>query len=259
MKQVLLGAVFAVLVPGLAQATAIDPSDFTLNGSASVSGSSILLTPDSGFQSGSAFVTNPYAIDPSTTFSASFELDMTAGGAFADGLAFVVHNNPAGAGALGSAGGGLGYGGISNSVAVEFDTYANGSDPDNNHVGINQNGSVVSAATSTVPFPLVNSGTVFAWADYNGTSLDVFLSQTNTRPGSAAVSFGFDLSSLGPQAFFGFTAGTGGFASAHSVSSFDLTVASSVAPVPLPASLPLAAFGLAALGWLGHRRKSATA
>ena len=40
-----------------------------------------------------------------------------------DGFAFVVHNDGAGSAALG--GGGMGYGGLSNALAVEFDTWYN--------------------------------------------------------------------------------------------------------------------------------------
>ena len=42
-----------------------------------------------------------------------------------DGLAFVIHSDKAGAHALGSDGQGLGYAGISNSLAIEFDMWTN--------------------------------------------------------------------------------------------------------------------------------------
>ena len=42
-----------------------------------------------------------------------------------DGLAFVLHNDPAGDSALGGTGGDLGYGGISNGLAVELDMWTN--------------------------------------------------------------------------------------------------------------------------------------
>jgi len=55
-----------------------------------------------------------------------YESCATHGG---DGLAFVLHRDPKGTEALGSDGRGLGYEGISNSLAVEFDTWFN---PDTN-------------------------------------------------------------------------------------------------------------------------------
>ena len=40
-----------------------------------------------------------------------------------DGFAFVLHRDAAGAEAVGSDGRGLGYAGIANSLAIEFDTW----------------------------------------------------------------------------------------------------------------------------------------
>src|SRR5262249_44430529 len=45
----------------------------------------------------------------------------------AQGITFALQASPDGAGALGAAGGGLGYGGISPSVAIKFDLYSQGS------------------------------------------------------------------------------------------------------------------------------------
>ncbi|NBO84714.1 MAG: hypothetical protein EBV14_05120, partial [Actinobacteria bacterium] len=54
----------------------------------------------------------------------------------ADGIAFVMQPNST---AAGSAGGGLGYAGVTPSFALEFDTWQN-SDPANDHIGIMYNG-----------------------------------------------------------------------------------------------------------------------
>lgn len=55
-----------------------------------------------------------------------YESCATHGG---DGFAFVLQRDPNGTAALGAGGRGLGYEGIANSVAVEFDTWFN---PDTN-------------------------------------------------------------------------------------------------------------------------------
>lgn len=59
-----------------------------------------------------------------------------------DGLAFVIQNNPLLR--SGNNGGSIGYAGISNSLAVEFDTLDNSqlSDPDDNHISVHTRGTL---------------------------------------------------------------------------------------------------------------------
>lgn len=59
-----------------------------------------------------------------------------------DGLAFVIQNNPLLR--SGNNGGNIGYAGISNSLAVEFDTLDNSqlSDPDDNHISVHTRGTL---------------------------------------------------------------------------------------------------------------------
>tara|TARA_B100000508_G_scaffold132802_1_gene122076 strand:+ start:32544 stop:34154 length:1611 start_codon:yes stop_codon:yes gene_type:complete len=54
----------------------------------------------------------------------------------ADGLCFVIHNDPAGECTCGGAGGGIGASGIQNSLIVEIDTYLNFEDRDDGMAGI---------------------------------------------------------------------------------------------------------------------------
>jgi len=89
----------------------------------------------------------------------------------ADGLAFVIQNSSTTA--LGSGNGGLGYSGIPNSVAVEFDTHLDtaNADPSNNHVGVQSCGTAANSAdhssscavagtlTSNIPHLGVTCGT----------------------------------------------------------------------------------------------------
>ena len=85
-------------------------------------------------QSGSAWAKPK--IDLTRSFESDFKvyLHHALSGAGADGIAFLVQTE--GPRALGGWGGGLGYRGIKKSVAVEFDTFRNGTDPNNNHLAV---------------------------------------------------------------------------------------------------------------------------
>ncbi len=239
-----------------ALAAPVDLSMLQLNGNAALVGSDISLTQNLNAQRGSAFTTTATAIDANTTFSASFEFMISGDGSGADGITFGIQNDAAGSNALGTNGGSIGYGGIANSFAVEFDTWNNGGTDNGsaNHVGVNQNGSLASIALANAPFQLEGAASRFAWVEYDGTTLDVFLSETSAKPGTLLLSAAIDLTDIGTQGYFGFTASTGGANSNHVIKGFSLEVGSTVAPIPLPASLPLLAFGLVGLARLGRRR-----
>ena len=117
----------------------------------------------------------------------------------------------------------MGYAGISNSVAIEFDTYAYGrTDISDNHISILRNGAVTGAALSPInaPFDLNGGRILTAWIDYDGTqnALSVYLSNTNIKPVNALLSYDIDLFSiLGSQAYLGFSAGTGGLNNNHDI------------------------------------------
>ena len=133
----------------------------------------------------------------------------------ADGLVFVVQSVSS---SIGGSGGGIGYAGIPNSVGVEFDTWWNGeqNDPDSNHVGIDANGSVdhgAPAAFTAGIRPNFDNGLPWhAWVDYDGTTLEVRVSQSIDRPMLPTLSRVMDIPvTIGSNdAYVGFTSGTGG-------------------------------------------------
>jgi hypothetical protein len=104
-------------------------------------GECIRLTPDEPYSEGIAYSTS--RVDLRNSFDIEFDIylgDKDELGA--DGITFVLHNDPEGFAATGYFGEGMGYGGIAPSVAVEFDTYQNytRNDPVQDHVALLVNG-----------------------------------------------------------------------------------------------------------------------
>jgi hypothetical protein len=96
----------------------------------------VTLTADAPSQLGAVMSTQQ--IDLRADFSLSFNVFLGANDGGADGLAFVLHNDPLGAAAIGGGGGRLGAAGLADGVALEFDTWQNGgtfADIANDHAG----------------------------------------------------------------------------------------------------------------------------
>ncbi len=139
-----------------------------------------------------------------------------SGGGGGDGVALVMQNQEASP--LGQGGGGLGYLDITPAVVVEFDTYTNGGDPNDNHVGITLGDPDVHLDTFT-PGWTIEAGTTHVWVDYASGTLDVFVAQTATKPGTAQMSVSVDLATeLGSDFWVGLTAATGAAFSRHAFS-----------------------------------------
>jgi hypothetical protein len=213
-----------------------DTSILTLNSDAQVTNTSdgnvLRLTPAQIDQAGSVFSS---ATINASNFSTAFSFRITSPGgtifdcnteAGADGIVFVVQSVSSSIGGLGV---GIGYSGITNSIGVEFDTWCNQAmnDPSSNHVGININGSVNhgsgSPNTVNVTPNFDNDGIWYAWVDYNGTLLEVRVSQTNVRPTTAILTRNLDVPTILGQtsAYVGFTSGTGADWGNHDILSWE--------------------------------------
>ena len=186
---------------------------FQLNGTAVLAQNRVRLTDAGPVQTGTAWWQRQITLLDEGSFSAyfSFEIslpDSAAGGA--DGMVFAIQPHSAGEGV---AGGGMGYGGIRNSMGIEFDTYyntQNNVDPDGNHIGLNLDGYMASVITAPAPGNL-ESGIWYVWVDYDGLSdaLEVRMSDVITRPVDTVLTDTVDLAAqFGPDVFVGFTAAT---------------------------------------------------
>ncbi|NTW54889.1 MAG: PEP-CTERM sorting domain-containing protein [Chlorobaculum sp.] len=284
MKKQLLSTLFILGCFGIAnQASAVPAvTTLTLDDIVPTVGSSAIKLPDGilqltdnsrsdpTYQIGSAYSTSPVEI---VNFTSSFSFkfsDTGYGRGSADGIVFVI-KNPASV-TSGGDGGGLGYGtittgngsyaGIPNSVGIEFDNWYNPEvgDPGNNHIGININGSVVSEATFDVWPEFNNNGPWYAWVDYDGSLLTVSVSQTNSKPGSAMLSY--NIGSLqsaihAPAAEIGFTGSTGWASQTEQVLSFNYF--DPPGAVPEPGTVVLLGVGGALVSlWKRQKRKEAT-
>ncbi|HKQ38179.1 MAG TPA: putative Ig domain-containing protein, partial [Verrucomicrobiae bacterium] len=199
-----------------------------LNGNAALSGGVLRLTPNVANQAGSAFLSNPIGIGPNSSINTRFVFRISGTADGGDGLTFVIQGNSASS--LGSLGAGLGYEGIGRSVAVEIDNYAGTGDPNANHLGILSGGSATThLATFTPGWDLEDASSHTIWVEYEGPAnqLRVYAAQgiVSQRPATPVMTATIDLPALvGSQAWFGFTAGTGGVFNNHDVESWSLTV-----------------------------------
>ncbi len=258
----------SLLITGATAASAVpiiyndfsDVSGLTLNGSAAgltTNPDNTLRLTNDFYQSGSAFSTNAIALNSNMSFSTAFSFNISdskgfsdSDGVGADGLAFVLQTN---GNTAGGNGGGIGYMGINNSLAIEFDTWDNvpWDNNDGNHVGINLNGDVNSVVQASVSTRMNNGLDWFAWIDYNGASdlLEVRLAQLDLRPTTALLAYTVDLTTIlnSTSAYAGFSSGTGAGAGQYDILDWQFNAEyapiSTVGQIPSPAPLALILIG----------------
>jgi hypothetical protein len=188
------------------------------NGYAAVREGRLQLT-NGGYQRGSAFFKTPVGIG---RFSTSFNFQANNGSG--DGIAFVLQGkDPT---ALGSGGGGLGYAGIENSLAVLFDTNGDAG------VGKNMIGFAINGGTpvggsldlTAAGIDLRSGHEMRVVIGYDAGVLTVSIADVVTGK-AAQLQTKIDVPSIigGPAAYAGFTAATGGLASTQEVLNWTFT------------------------------------
>jgi Legume lectin domain len=235
-----------------------------LNGSTFLTGvgppaNELRLTPSAPSQGGSAFTTSAISLGGMASFSTYFQFRLNNSGGIgdgdgqgADGIVFVVQtvsNN------VGSAGGGIGYLGINNSVGVEFDTY-NNAEISGNHVGIDENGGLQDFGAVNEPTRFNNGAIWNAWVDYDGVAqqLEVRWSLNPVRPAASMLTLGgVDLPTIlgSNNAFVGFTAGTGSGYNDQDILDWQFNQEFAPIGAPEPATCGLACLSL--IGLAGYR------
>ncbi len=187
-----------------------------LNGSAQLAGSRLRLTDGNSGEAGSAYYPSKVNVKKFTN-----DFDFQLANAAADGFTFVIQN--ASKTALGTLGGGLGYGPdqssnfnngtIGSSVAIKFDIY------DNEGEGFDSTGLYQDGASPELPaidlsgtgVNLSNGNTFHAHMAYDGTVLKVAITDKVTKA-SASQTYTVDIPTIVGKdtAYVGFTGGSGG-------------------------------------------------
>lgn len=212
-------------------------------------------------QAGSAFFTGDFMFGSASDIDTEFQFQITntdlgGPGQGADGLAFVIQGDPRGSSAYGQTGSAIGYAvrpgnppsstepaAIYKAFAVEFDTFysPDQGDPSGNHVAITAvrpDGLIDHLFSTTLAQPLNDGQIKDVEIHYKGSTnlLQVFLDGTKVLEGNVDI-----IHQIFPEAYFGFTASTGGHTGIHEILSWTLTV-------PEPTSLMMLSLGLVTLG-----------
>jgi hypothetical protein len=229
--------------------SALTGSSLNLNINARLIADTIRLTDNNYNYRGSAWLTKK--INIADGFSTKFSFKYSGGlnkdcddksEPGADGLALVFQNSSINA--IGNYGGGIGFDGINNALAFEFDTYQNDSsdienmnDPDGNHFAVQYSKNRLSSVhkpennlfiTSKIP-KLLNDVIYNISIDYNiePNTLRIFMDSAGKNNKLIASLPKFDFNNYitfndGKSAYIGFTAGTGCAVANHDVFNWEL-------------------------------------
>jgi hypothetical protein len=205
----------------------VSGTGWTTNGNvptAGVTNGTLLLTDGNNSEAASLFYNTPQYIGGFAAFFTYQEADGSA--PLADGATFCVQNSSAGASAIGSAGGDLGFTGIGNSAAFELNIYtgANGG----RGIQFGTNGMTADSPDSTgpyIPTAPVNLGSghpINVQVYFNQGTYYVHLVDASTEDSFLTThNLGDMRNAIGADsAYVGFTGATGGLNAIQTISNF---------------------------------------
>ncbi|RZJ11045.1 MAG: hypothetical protein EOP39_07210 [Rubrivivax sp.] len=275
----------AAIAPPAEAALVVDYANFmgacgstlTCVGATAVTGGGDLrITPSSG-GSGAGYSTSAISLGAGATFSTTFQFRMSQAGGIdpADGFTFVLAKASSG---LGGAGGGMGYYGVPDSVAIEFDTFDNGETGASNHIGLDTGGSLASSPVGS-PYGVsychlfdgsyladgcMSNGKVWtAYINYDGTTkkLNVGVQQDGLSLIQMITDYSVDIANYldTTTAYVGFTAATGAGVQNHDILNWrlasDTSITTDPGRLPEPTGLALPALAGGAALAAGRRRR----
>lgn len=213
----------------LSDGTVNDRFSWQLNGGAELTNGLFTLTEGGGGEARSAWYLFRQDIN---AFEASFEYLAVSNNGIADGMVFVLQNDPAGINALGGAGGGLGYEGITPSFALKLNLYAGAPGGSGIQIATGGEGLGTNTYINSAPAIPASGDPIKVNLYYLNGVFDVTM--TNLASGLAyATNFSIDIpvAAGGNQAWVGMTAATGGETAYQYVSNFVFTSLSAVSTV----------------------------
>jgi hypothetical protein len=183
------------------------PSQMILNGTAAFTGTHLRLTNSLQSEHASAYDKTQMNVQ---SFTSTFTYQAIQ--AKADGTTFVLQRQ--GPHALGGAGGGLGYAGIGESVAIKFDLYATHA----NTTGLLVDGNPPMEQIQLTHVTLTSGDQIAVTIRYNGSVLSVTETDTKTKA-TDSQSYPIDIPTTigGTTAYAGFTGATGASISTQSI------------------------------------------
>ena len=187
-------------------------NSITLNGGSAYAGASLALADTAtANEARSAFYSSSV---PISAFTTNFTVQLANAG----DSGFTLAMQEAGASAVGASGAGLGYGGLTNSVAVAF-SFASGS----SQTGLFTNGTI--GATTDLSASGINlhgADPIAVHVSYSGSSLAVSEVDVVTSA-TASQTYSINLASAlsAPSAFIGFTAGTASLGASVKLAGWD--------------------------------------